>query len=483
MGIQDLFKFFKNNCPEQILDLHLSVWRGYSFAVDISIFLNKFIKSAGDGLWMNTFFMFLCNLKKHGIKAVCIFDGPNPPPEKKAEQQSRKDGSEKAVNRMNDAIIMRNMLRQCYLQKNKSLPVDLQEKCQLLIGKKKVKEGYIVWSEPSEVYDALTDLIKRLTIQTSPITNVHREKAWEITRMMGLPTFQYDGEAEALCAYMAIHGYVDAVLSEDTDVLAYGTPWMVAFKEYKLRDEKVRCVYLPDVLDAVGYTMDEFRDLCILLSCDYNSRARLPPKKGKETSIPVGCVRATKLINTFRRLEVIEPYLLDASLLIYPRCRTLFTPISEEELKLIIQERPYTSKPEFEKIRQFILKENLTVSIEHIEKCWKPIDIIIHEDEESIEDVANEDDYYVILSVRCEDDDGNVSLIKVNAIFRDEDQFALANDSGFDFYIENVNEWLNKFYPGFHVDDTIECEDVLLTKPDDKKLLDLRVVSNDEEEL
>lgn len=517
MGIQDLFTVIKNKCPEQIQDFHLSQWRGMSFAIDISIFLNKFIKSAGERLWMNTFFIFLCTLKKHGIKSVCIFDGPNPPPEKKAEQESRKAGSEKAKTRLKRAIEVRDLLLNKYIQKNGVLlPENLQKECQTLLGyyNKKTSEQtddegtlevntlvsrqkfqrVIDWSEPTDVYDALKDLIERLDRQTAPITNDQREKAWNIVQMMGIPTFQADGEAEALCAYLAIHDYVDAVLSEDTDVLAYGTPWMVAFKDYKLSDEKIKGVYLPDMIDALGYDMDEFRDLCILLSCDYNNRVKgYPPSNtGKKSKKPqcIGWVKAVAMIDEYRRLEVVEEYLEDAAPLIYERCRELFTPISSLELEELIQTKPYNSKPKLEEIGRFMTKERLTVSVEYIEKCWEPASLIFHDasDSNSSEELHSEvieevkckvetkkkSNFYVQLCAECCNDEDDSELIDFYVIFRDEEQFNEANDSSFDWYLGVFNEWINEHCKeGFHVDDCVECVDTLDEKPKNVPILDL----------
>ena len=58
MGIKDLFKLIKTNAPNELLDFHLHEFMGWRLPIDISIFLNKFIKSAGDRLWQNTFFYF-----------------------------------------------------------------------------------------------------------------------------------------------------------------------------------------------------------------------------------------------------------------------------------------------------------------------------------------------------------------------------------------------------------------------------------------
>lgn len=40
---------------------------------------------------------------------------------------------------------------------------------------------------------------------------------------MGIPIIQAPGEAEAQCSYMSRHKKVDAVCTEDTDSLVFGT--------------------------------------------------------------------------------------------------------------------------------------------------------------------------------------------------------------------------------------------------------------------
>lgn len=380
MGIQDLFALIKEECPDLLLKTSLSQWRGYSFAIDISIFLNKYIKSAGEKLWMNTMFMFICTLKKHGIKAVCVFDGPNPPIEKKQEQESRRANITKAKSRLEESHELRDISLK-YMENEEFLPEDLQERCKEFVGTRRKIPYVINWEEPKDIYDIMCVIIEGLDKQIAPITDMQREKAWEIVKMMGLPTFQADGEAEALCAYMNIHGYVDAVLTEDSDVLAYGTPWMVAFKDYKLGDEYVRAVHLPDLLEGLDLTMPEFLDLCILLSCDYNSRVGLPPtkaaiaaakKKGKEANPKsIGWVTALKLIREHGSLEEIEPLIYDMEPLKYERCRELFTPISTDELQKLIEIKPYSVAPDYDKIAEFVEKNRLTISIEYIKKCWQ----------------------------------------------------------------------------------------------------------------
>lgn len=515
MGIKDLFKVFGSRCPDYIYDFHLSQWTGTSLAIDISIFMNKYVKSAGDKQWMNIFFLFLCTLKKHNIKCVCIFDGPNPPQEKKEEQQARREQAAKGVARLKRATEIRNILLKDYIPRDVPLEDDLQEECQKLLGyyskttteeidgeleevislvNRQKYQRKIDWSESTDVYDSLKDLVDRLERQTAPITGQQREQAWEITKMMGLPTFQADGEAEALCAYMCIHGYVDAVLSEDTDVLAYGTPWMLAFKKYKLSDEKIKGVYLPDILSILGYTLEEFRDLCILLSCDYNERVKgyPPTKSGGLPKNPksIGWVGALDMIDQHRTLEACEEFIDDINPLKYERCRELFTPITDEELLSIVQTKPYSMKPDIEKIRDFIAKEGLTISAEYIEECWKPVEIVIHSEESGTESEELSDDekevknkpiknvnmsekYYAKLVAECENHKGVSKDINFYVMFRNEDQYTEAEDTGFDFYIEVFSVWINEWNKGYHVDGPIECEKVFLKKPTGVEILDV----------
>lgn len=388
MGIKDLYKVIDEYAPESRSTHHLSEFVGYSFAVDISIFLNKYIKSAGDPLWMNTFFLFLCTLKKHGIKTVCIFDGPNPPKEKLQEQEARRVQGQKSLARLERCEIVRKEIVKIIEGGNCVLSNEMAKECESLYGTPKKNGVKYVWLDSYDALNGITITIERLKRATLPITSRHRDLAKEIVQLMGLPTFQADGEAEALCSYLAIHGHVDGVLTEDTDVLCYGTPWMIAFKDFKLSDEKVHTVHLETILDTINQTQEEFRDLCILLSCDYNERVvGYPPdgrKRKKATSI--GWKGAHCMINEYRRLEEVEKYLIDADPLIYRRCREIFSIPSGKEVKKLIGVVPLNNPPNIEEVEKFIKTHKLTISSDYIKSCWKKptITFLDSEDEECL---------------------------------------------------------------------------------------------------
>lgn len=390
MGIKDGYGIIKTKCPEQLVSYHLSELRGYRLATDISVFAYKTIRSAGEVLWMNTFILFLCLMKKHGIKMVCVFDGPNYPPEKEKERQRRRAENEKMLTRLGRAEYLRDVAIK-RIKKGKEMKDVDQDECKQIYGKPRKYKRDVDWNEPEEVRDAMNELIERLEKATLPITQDHIDQAKDIVRMMGMPLFQADGEAEALCAYMSVHAYVDGVLTEDTDVWAYGTPWMFAFKDWKMSDEKIWGIHVPSMREELGYTQEELRDLCILLSCDYNERVKgFPP--GAKKPQPIGLARAIKMIDEYRTLEKVSNHLVDETPLLYERCREIFTPPDTEEARRLIKVIPLNEKPQYQQLSELIEKHNLTMTIEHIKKSWQPPVLHFEGQSDDEEDVMTDDE-------------------------------------------------------------------------------------------
>lgn len=384
MGIKDLYTVIKLVAPDHITSYHLSELTGTRFSVDISIFLYKYIRTAGDKGWMNMFILFLCSLKKHGIKAVCIFDGPNPPIEKRQEQQRRRAENARSIERLKECIRIRNKLQDEYFPLDTCPEPSLIDQCKKLISVRKGYPDATNYYDIGDVVDSLNSTIERLERQTLPITKKHKDAAFRIVKMFGLTAIEAEGEAETLCAYLAVKGLVDAVLTEDTDVLPYGTPLMVAYKDFKLRDEKVYVINLPELLDEMKMNQDEFRDLCILLSCDYNTRARGFPPDGRKRkkSVGIGVKGALCMIQEYRRLEEVCKHVEDPSCLKYRRCRELFTIPKDIPDGLV----PYNKPVDYESLAKFLKDNSVTINIDYISKCCKPAELIFDSDSSSDED-------------------------------------------------------------------------------------------------
>lgn len=73
-------------------------------------------------------------------------------------------------------------------------------------------------------------------------------------------------EAEALCSLLCKNTIVDAVITEDSDVLMYGCPMVI--RNYKKENEKV--VIFEEILNSLHITEHQFTDMCIMMGTDFN---------------------------------------------------------------------------------------------------------------------------------------------------------------------------------------------------------------------
>ena len=386
MGIVDLYEVIKLVCPEVLVTIALEMLRGQKVAIDISIFLNRFVKTSGHERWVDTFILMFCILKKRGIKPVSIFDGPNPPIEKKREQERRRKESAKIQSRIDEGRRLIKAMKKT-AEAGEELDEDTIERVKAVIGVRKGRNVDVInYDDIYDVISSLTVYIDKKEIQNLPILPIYAEKAKEIIEMMGFAWFQAEGEAETLCASMCCLGLVDAVLSEDTDVLAYGTPFLMA--KFDMKEETVMVVSQEALLESMEMNHEEFLDLCILLSCDYNERVKGFPPDGRKYKKPtaIGAKKALCMIQEYRRLEVVEEHLEDSDPLNYRRCRELFTP--HQQLPRIAI--PYSKKIDKKKVVNFLRENNCRVSLDYIMKTWEPVELVFGGDE-VVEEEVNTD--------------------------------------------------------------------------------------------
>jgi 5'-3' exonuclease len=370
MGIKDFYNVIKEHCPEILVTIHLSQLSGQKIAIDISIFLNKYVKSAGTEKWMDQFIILMCCLKKHGIKPVSIFDGPNPPIEKKQEQQRRRAEGAKTKEKIQFAKSIVKRLEKDYIPDEKDIDEQLKTDIKGVLARSASKVNF------DDIYDVLSELkssIAKKERQNLPILPEYTKIAKEIIEIMGFSHYQSPGEAETLCAGLCCAGMVDAVLSEDTDVMAYGTPFLLS--KIDVGAEKVTIVSHEAILKATSFIPFQFRDLCILLSCDYNSRVKgyVPDGKKRKKPAPIGAKGAYIMMEEYETLEEAEKYMEDSDPLIYRRCRDLFTPPTKEELSHI--SIPYNKKIDSELLFDFIKRNKVRISVDYIMASWKPAEI------------------------------------------------------------------------------------------------------------
>ena len=255
MGIKSLTQLIKKNSPNSIQHVGLYTMRNKRIAIDTSIFLYKSlinIRYKGDylrnkdnkivshiqGLYYKT-----NQYLSFGITPIYIFDGK--PPIEKSE---------------------------CIQERNK-----------------KAKEN-------KEKMDQTNDIVEKQNLEkgTIRITKEYIDDLKHLFNLMGVSYIHADGEAEAYASELCRIGYVDAVVTEDMDTLAYGCPLLIrnCIDKSIKRPEVITMFNFSKIIEDFKMTHDEFIDMCILCGCDYCPTI---PK--------VGSIRSLKNIQEYKTIE------------------------------------------------------------------------------------------------------------------------------------------------------------------------------------
>jgi flap endonuclease-1 len=212
------------------------------------------------------------------------------------------------------------------------------------------------------------DKIEKMRSNILDISKEDFELTKKLFKILNIPFYDAPLEAETMCSDLCKRGLVDAVMSEDTDVLAYGCPVFLT----KIDSANDSCVQIciEDILEELEITYEQFLDLCIMFGCDYNKNI---PKVGIETSF--------KYIKQYGSIDGIkENTKHDVSILNHQRTRELFTKYPQYEIKSV----PFCGFPDFENLKEFVREHRLKISIENLEKNFVHNSVTIVEDEENI---------------------------------------------------------------------------------------------------
>lgn len=327
MGIKSLSKIFKNKYDEEI---KLSKIENHIIAVDILIYLYKYIRASGDQ-WINLISLFFYKLYKNNIKCICVFDGKDISEDKLEKRNERTLNIQNIEEKYKNVVILKELLINYYNDNKKTeTPNNFKKKILLLFQKNKSEE----WKN-IDISD-LKQCIKFIKVeeekyrrQCIKITDEHFNIAKKIIKYYGYDIIQAPQEADKLCSYLCINGIVDAVLSEDTDILVYGTPKILL--NYSIKNESVNCVYYNNILKQINFKNYMFTDFCIMCGCDYNNNI-----KG------IGPSRSYKLISKYKTIEEISKFEnINIEKLNHIKCRTIFNNFDEiykKEYKIKIKD-------------------------------------------------------------------------------------------------------------------------------------------------
>jgi 5'-3' exonuclease len=141
---------------------------------------------------------------------------------------------------------------------------------------------------------------------------------------------------------------VHAVMTDDTDVLAYGCPIMVT----KVNFGEGTCTEINhyEILDELGMTSEQFLDFCIMCGTDYNTSMNR-----------IGCERSYKLIMECDSIEGIANTYPDLPVFVlnHLRMREIFN--YELPYDYVI---PPPASPDFPKLLEFCFIQNCQTQID-----------------------------------------------------------------------------------------------------------------------
>eukprot|EP00898_Chlorokybus_atmophyticus_P007678 jgi/Chlat1/7911/Chrsp68S09180 len=256
MGISGLLPNLKSIAVSR----HLSAYAGKRIAVDSFCWLHRAALSCAKDLCekrLNPRFVEYCMrqvelLRHHGVIPVLVFDGAGLPM-KREENEKRRRGRKENLARAiaHEKAGNRTAAHECYLK-----AVDIS----------------------STAAHYLITVLQEHNVEfiVAPY------------------------EADAQMAYLAYSGYVHAVLTEDSDLIAYACPRILYKMDNMGNGSEIEFANLPRCtqLNFVDFTRQMVLEMCILSGCDY-----LPSLSG------IGVKKAHVLIRKFKHYHKVLKHL------------------------------------------------------------------------------------------------------------------------------------------------------------------------------
>jgi len=251
MGIKNLNSVLKkySNFPT----LNMKQLKDKIIGVDFSLFLYRFLYNQNNPV--ECFLRQLILFFRYNILPVYVLDG-NAPDEKKMILDKR------AIKRIKNYDEIEKLKKD--LESNPDNLINIEESIQRLEKKKSVCFS-------RDIIDGVLTLF----------------------HLCGVPVIQENYESDWVLAKLSQIGLIDYVLSEDSDLLAFGARKVM--KNFSIIEETTQIYDLKKILKSLQITYPEFIDMCILCGCDY-----APKMKNSN------CLKSYELIQKHKKIENIQ---------------------------------------------------------------------------------------------------------------------------------------------------------------------------------
>lgn len=125
--------------------------------------------------------------------------------------------------------------------------------------------------EKLETAETEEDIIKYFK-KTTSITKKQLDECKELLTLMGIPYIEAPEEADSQCAYLVKSGLADSVMTEDMDILTFGSKKI--YRNLSSSKNKTLEIKLDNILKSIDLTYEQFIELCILFGCDYSDKIK-----------------------------------------------------------------------------------------------------------------------------------------------------------------------------------------------------------------
>ena len=197
--------------------------------------------------------------------------------------------------------------------------------------------------------EVIQNKIEKMKRYIFSITQVDYDITKNMFDIFSIPWIIAPMEAETLCSDLCIQKKIDAVLSEDSDVFAYGNP--ITILNINIFDDTCTYINYDELLNTVDMLDGSFLDFCILCGSDYNSNI---PKIGIEKSF--------NFIKKYKTLENIKDNInIDIFFLKFKEVRSIFRNYTKSTIDI-----PFCSNPNYDKLKTFIETNEISTNIEYI---------------------------------------------------------------------------------------------------------------------
>lgn len=305
MGIAQLWEFVKKTAPECCNTETLEDWKGKRIAIDTEHLVHKFSYKGVQGNVISQIIWLIFDLWKYDIDPIFIFDGDKNPLKENTHKhraaqkdtvkqkielyKNWKDEDQKIADQKlienNDNIIegeTKPVIKdETFVFINKSadgnFQLDKKQKNEInqfkILQQKLVKDENGILKSTVVAYDVdeKIDYLKQSTIVLN-YEDISLLK--KILSTMGLKIIRADYEAEAICSVLNRLGYVDAIMSDDSDIFILGGKKMIRDLGGKssrdMNQTTVRVFDIGTFLKKVGISQEQLIDLGTLLPNDYN---------------------------------------------------------------------------------------------------------------------------------------------------------------------------------------------------------------------